>query len=257
MTTSFLVLASWLLVLESFFLISKQYSTTFAAHMIISKGNIVFRRLVHSDIELVRNWRNSSDVSQFMEYREHITPEMQEAWYKSINNNQNLYFVIEYKNEKIGLINGKDIDWDNMSMETGVFIAEKKFLNTEVPLLVILIFGELGVMTFGLKAYAHILKTNERAKRYNKLIGFKLCENQEDVENQLYVMTKESYAKKAKLIRAAFFKISGNNDTVLTFEKHDYENGFVDFIYTKFDENKISRTEINNGLKTIYFKSNN
>ncbi|MFK5856847.1 MAG: GNAT family N-acetyltransferase [Bacteroidota bacterium] len=224
--------------------------------MIISKGNIVFRRLIHCDIELVRNWRNSADVSQFMEYREHITPEMQEKWFKSINNNKNLYFIIEYKNEKIGLINGKDIDWDNMSMETGVFIAEKKYLNTEVPLLAVLIFGELGVMTFGLKAYAHILKTNDRAIRYNKFIGFKLCENQEGVENQLYVMTKETYSKKAKLIRAAFFKLTGVEDTILSFDKNDVDSGFVNFIYDKLNPVKIARTEINNGLKTIYFKSN-
>ena len=135
--------------------------------MIITKGNIVFRRLAHDDIELVRNWRNSSQVSQFMEYRDHITPEMQEKWFESVNNINNLYFVIEYKKEKIGLINGKDIDWEGKSMETGVFIANEKYLNTEVPLLAVLIFGELGVMTFGLKAYAHILKSNDRAKRYN------------------------------------------------------------------------------------------
>ena len=118
--------------------------------MIISKGNIVFRKLIHDDIELVRNHRNSSDVSQFMEYREQITPEMQEKWFKSISNNNNLFFVIEYKGEKIGLINGRDIDWEKHSMETGIFIWDKKFLNTHIPLLAVLIFGELGIMTFGL-----------------------------------------------------------------------------------------------------------
>ncbi len=223
--------------------------------MIISKGNIVFRRLIHDDIELVRNWRNSSQVNQFMEYRDYITPEMQEEWYASINNNNNLFFVIEYKNEKIGLINGKDIDWGKQSMETGVFIANEKFLNTEVPLLVVLIFGELGVVTLGLKAYAHILKTNERAIRYNKFIGFSLCEGQEDINNQLYVMTKESYLKKAKLIRAAFFKLTGSTDTILTFEKHDYETDFADFLLSYLDDDKITRVEENLGLKTLYFKS--
>ncbi len=223
--------------------------------MIVSKGNIVFRRLTHSDIELVRVWRNSTQVSQFMEYREFITPEMQEAWFKSINNNFNLYFVIEYKNEKIGLINGKDIDWDTKKMEVGVFIAVEKYLNTEVPLLVVLAFAELGIVTFDLEPYAHILKSNTRAIRYNKLIGFALCDGQEDVENQQYKMTKKSYLKKSKLIRVAFYKLFGYSDTVIEFEKDDYDTGFVDFIYTKLDEKKISRTEINNGYKTLYFNS--
>lgn len=225
--------------------------------MIISKGNIVFRRLIHDDIELVRKWRNSSQVSQFMEYRDYITPEMQEKWFQSVNNSNNLYFIIEYKSEKIGLINGKDIDWDKKTMEVGVFIAIEKYLNTEIPLLAVLVFGELGVVTFELTAYAHILKTNDRAIRYNKFIGFELCDGQEGAENQLYLMTKKSYMKKARLIRAAFFKLTGTEDMVCSFEKQDYETGFVDFLYDKLDENKIARTEINEGIKTLYFKSNN
>jgi RimJ/RimL family protein N-acetyltransferase len=225
--------------------------------MIISKGNIVFRRLIHSDIELLRSWRNSADVSQFMEYREHITKEMQEAWFKSVDNIYNLYFIIEYKGVKIGLINGKDINWDTLSMETGVFIAVKKYLNTEVPLLAVLIFGELGVVTFRLKAYAHILKSNSRARRYNRFIGFELCEGQESVDNQLYVMTKESYLRKSRLIRAAFFKLMGYDNIILSFSAHDNETGFTDFICEKLDIKKVTRTEINNGLKTFYFNSNN
>ncbi|NQU33725.1 MAG: GNAT family N-acetyltransferase [Bacteroidetes bacterium] len=223
--------------------------------MIITKGNIIFRRLVHADIELVRQHRNSSDVSQFMEYRQHISREMQEKWFESINNNNNLFFVIEYKGEKIGLINGKDIKWEEHSMETGIFIWDKKYLNTHIPLLAVLIFGELGIMTFGLTAYAHILSTNNRAKRYNKLLGFRLCEGQEGVENQLYVMTKESYFKKAKFIRGAFLKLTGNDDTILQFEKNDYQTDFADFLLEKLDNENVARIEENNGIKTLYFKA--
>jgi len=223
--------------------------------MIITKGNIVFRRLVHDDIELVRNHRNSFDVSQFMEYREHITAEMQEKWFQSINNNFNLYFIIEYKGEKIGLINGKDIDWENRSMESGIFIWDKKYLNTHIPLIAVLIFGELGINTFGLTTYAHILKTNHRAKRYNKLLGFKLCDGQENAENQLYKMNKESYLMKAKFIRGAFNKLIGKSDTILKFEKEDYKTDFGDFLFEKLDDGKISRIEEENGLKVLYFKA--
>ena len=223
--------------------------------MIIQKGNITFRKLVHDDIELVRNHRNSHDVSQFMEYREHITSDMQELWFKSIDNHHNLFFVIEYKGQKIGLINGKDIDWEKRSMETGIFIWDSKYLNTHIPLLAVLIFGELGIMTFGLKAYAHILVTNHRAKRYNKLLGFKLCEGQEGIENQLYVMTKESYIGKAKFIRGAFFKLTGKDDTILEFENHDFNSGFADFLFAQLDDGNISRVEESNGSKRLYFKT--
>ncbi len=223
--------------------------------MIISKGQFIFRRLTHGDIELVRKWRNSPEINQFMEYREYITPEMQEKWFNSVNNKYNLYFIIEYKGDKIGLINGKDINWDESSMETGIFIWDTRYLNTPIPLLAVLIFGELGIMTFELKAYAHILKTNERAIRYNTLMGFKLCEGQENLDNQLYVMTKESYSKKARLLRAAFMHLMGTGDTEFHMEKQDYENGLAMLIETKIKDKNISKTETKNGLKTYYFKT--
>ncbi len=221
--------------------------------MIITKGNYSYRRLTLDDIELVRQWRNSELVSQYMEYREEISPEMQLKWFHSIDNIYNMYFIISYKGEKIGVINAKDINWEEKSMETGVFIGVKRFLNTEVPLLAVLIFGELGVSNFNLTAYAHILKTNKRAIRYNKFMGFQLCEGQEDVENQLYKMTRESHLKKAKILRMAFFKVLGNREIVLQFEKHDYENGYAEFFFEKLSEDRKLNVREENGLQTIYF----
>ncbi len=162
---------------------------------------------------------------------------------------------MEYNGEKIGLINGKDIDWDNLSMETGIFIWDKKYLNTHIPLMGVLIFGELGVGIFGLTAYAHILKTNHRAKRYNKLLGFRLCDGQEDKENQLYKMTKETYLSKLSFIKGAISKLIGTNDIILKFEEHDKENDFDKFLFEKLQGEHILNVEETNGLKTLYFKS--
>jgi RimJ/RimL family protein N-acetyltransferase len=223
--------------------------------MIISRGKFVFRRLIHDDIELVRKWRNSAEINQFMEYRDYITSEMQEKWFNSINNKNNLYFVIEYKGRKIGLINGKDIDWEKSAMETGIFIWDAKYQNTPIPLLAVLIFGELGVLTFELTAYAHILKTNYRAIRYNKLLGFKLCKDQDMTVNQLYIMTKESYRKKARLLRVAFLHIMGTEDTVFRLEKHDYESGFAKLLESRIKEENISKIEEDKGISTYFFKA--
>ncbi len=230
-------------------------NTLFLQAMIITRGNIVFRRLTHDDIELVRKHRNSHDVSQFMEYREHITREMQEKWFKSINNINNMYFVIEYKGTKIGLINGKDINYEKLEMETGVFIWDQKYLNTHIPLLAVLIFGEIGVRILGLTAYAHILKSNHRAKRYNRLLGFRICEDQDNKENQLYKMTPKSYLKNSNFIRGAFMKLIGNGRTILEFEDHDLKDGFSDFLYPKLLGDHISSVDEINGLKKIAFKN--
>jgi hypothetical protein len=79
--------------------------------MIIQKYDCKLIRLTEDKIELVRQWRNSPLVSNFMEYRELITPEMQLNWFNKINTNKNYYFIAEYNNVEVGLINLKDIDF--------------------------------------------------------------------------------------------------------------------------------------------------
>ncbi len=221
--------------------------------MIVTKGNIVFRRLNLEDIELVRNWRNSQHVRQHMAYRETITPEMQLSWFHSINNSQNLYFVFEYKGEKIGVFNAKDIDWEKGTMETGIFIAVEKYINTETPLLAVLSFGDIGVRIFKMDIYAHILRSNARAIRYNKLLGFELCENQNDVENQLYKLNKEKFLNRTKLLRPALYKLMGVKNTVLIFDKEDIEKGFKDFLLENIDHTFIKEQVFENEILSVKF----
>ncbi len=223
--------------------------------MIVKKGNISFRRLTLDDIELVRNWRNSKQVNQYMEFRNFITPEMQLAWFHSINNNQNLYFIFEYKGEKIGVFNGKDIDWEKGTMETGIFIAEEKYTNTELPLLAVLSFGELGLRVFSMNSYAHMLKSNKRAIRYNKLLGFELCEGQENAENQLYKLNRERFFNRTKLLRPALYKLMGVKDTVVVFDHADHESGFKDFLISKIDVSVIKEIKEDQDETTVYFHS--
>ena len=104
--------------------------------MIINGFGISLERLKEKDIELVREKRNSTLVSQFMEFRGHITPEMQKEWFNSINNINNLYYIITYNNKKVGLINGAKINWEIMETASGgIFIWEEELWQTHVPLM--------------------------------------------------------------------------------------------------------------------------
>ncbi|MEK5025627.1 GNAT family N-acetyltransferase [Paenibacillus sp. FSL M7-1046] len=168
--------------------------------------SIYFSRLTEDDLELVRNWRNDEKISKFMQYRSYISPEMQLKWYKTINNTENFYFIIMYDELKIGLANIKDIDWDRKCGEVGIFIYEETYLNSLLPYVVSLKGLELDFKEYNLQyVYAHILKTNKRAIRFNKSFGFELEPHQETVENQKYILTRENYEKNAysleKIIR--------------------------------------------------------
>lgn len=195
--------------------------------MKLFKYGIVFERLKHHDIELVRQWRNSDPVRLNMEYREVITPEQQEKWFESINNLSNNYLMIYYKGEKIGLLNDKHIDWQNRTSESGLFLGRPEFYSTFVPYFISVAGIEINFYFMNWnKQYAHILCTNENAIKYNAQLGYKLCEGQDGIDNQLYEMTRESYENTAGKIRKAVRALASDDiKPKLLLEPEDYESG--------------------------------
>lgn len=170
-------------------------------------NKVWFLPLTEDDIELVRIWRNDEKISKFMEYREHITQEMQRNWFRSISNDNNFYFIIMYGELKIGLANIKNIDWNERCGEVGIFIYDDSYLNSLLPYIVSLKGLAMDFEDFGLHyVYAHILKTNKRAIRFNKSFGFQLESNQEHVENQRYILTRENYEKAIKCLKPIIMK---------------------------------------------------
>ena len=225
--------------------------------MRFTKYGVTFKRLTEEDIELVRKWRNSPKVNRFMEYREYITPEMQKEWFKSIDNLDNFYYILEYNNEKIGLINNKNSDWEAGVSESGFFIWDDKYLNTTVPIYASLLLIELGFYVLnGQKNYIRILKNNKRAQEFSRSLGYELCDGQENVENQLYVLTKENFEKKgAKVMKAVKAMVDTEKTGHMYFEKEDYESGLAQFLEEKMKSspilNKIKSKTTDNGK--VYF----
>jgi spore coat polysaccharide biosynthesis predicted glycosyltransferase SpsG len=78
--------------------------------------------------------------------------------------------------------------------------------------------------------YAHILKTNNIARQFNEMLGYKLCENQENVENQLYKLRITDFEQKTIKIRKALDKLYPDNKQALfIFDSYDVESGLADF----------------------------
>ncbi|ADB40250.1 UDP-4-amino-4,6-dideoxy-N-acetyl-beta-L-altrosamine N-acetyltransferase [Spirosoma linguale] len=66
--------------------------------------DITLTPLTETDIELVRTWRNSPEVAQYMYTSEPITAEQQQAWFSRIQqDSSSRYWLIEYNDKKIGL----------------------------------------------------------------------------------------------------------------------------------------------------------
>jgi RimJ/RimL family protein N-acetyltransferase len=139
-----------------------------------------------------------------MEVRTHITEEMQAKWFKSVDNDGNYYFVIESDEKRIGLTNIKEIDYETRCGEWGIFLCDERYLNSIMPVKAAIILLDFGFYDLKLETmYAHILRTNKRAVTFNREFGFSLKESQENVDNQLYELTKGVY----ELNRRKFLRI--------------------------------------------------
>ena len=173
--------------------------------MQLKKYDVILTRLTHNKIEMVRNWRNDPKIVAFMEYKEYITPKMQEAWFNKINNEHNYYFIIQFEGKEIGLINMRDIDYVKSEGEGGIFIYDDEYLNSDVSFRASLCQADFCFETLGLKKIiAHILTSNKRAIQYNKFLGFKKAENQETISNQLYTLEAPDYFKNRERIIQLF-----------------------------------------------------
>ncbi|MFV0470787.1 MAG: GNAT family N-acetyltransferase; N-acetyltransferase [Paludibacteraceae bacterium] len=162
--------------------------------MEISKYGVTLRRITVDKIEMIRQWRNDPKIVKFMEFKEFITPEMQEVWFEKINNEQNYFFLIIIDNQEIGLINVKDIDSRQLEGEAGIFIYDDNYYNSTASFQASFALYDFCFDTLRLdRVVAHILKENKRAIKFNKLIGYKIVSGQDDVKNQLYYLIKSEY----------------------------------------------------------------
>jgi len=226
--------------------------------MRLVKYGVTLRRITENDLELLRNWRNSEQIKKFMHFREFITPEMQRKWFESVNNPDNYYYIIEYRENSIGLINEKNFDRTGTgTTESGIFIADENFSNSHVPVCASLILIEINLYWFnGKDSYIRILRDNYRSVNYNRQLGYVLCPGQEQVDNQLYVMTRKNFEiKTRKIIRAALRLSGGDSNLYIIMEKTDYNSGLAQ-AYENFFRNyplKVDKKTDERGNTVFYY----
>jgi RimJ/RimL family protein N-acetyltransferase len=156
---------------------------------------IKLNRLTADKIELVRNWRNDPKISQYMFYKDYITPEMQLEWFNKINNDSNYYSIVEYNKEEIGLVNIKNIDNDKKCGEGGLFIYEDKYQNSDIPFRVSFCHSDFVFEVLKLDyIYGHIIPDNKRAVQFNKTLGAEINIS-EDGKSLYMILTKENHFK--------------------------------------------------------------
>ncbi len=192
----------------------------------LEQYGVKLTRLQQKDIELIRYWRNQHDVSMYMEYRNYINPKAQQEWFKSINNPYNYYFIIEFEGKKIGLINSRNYDQESGFSEGGIFIWNKEYIDSFAPVYSTLCL--LNFVFFVLKvdkvSTIRILKTNTRAINYNKMIGYQLMPDQENVVNQVYKLNIDDYRIHGEKLNKAAVLLNPNHHVLQYYGTDSPEN---------------------------------
>ena len=192
--------------------------------LVFKQYGIELRRVKQEDIELIRYWRNHYEIRRYMGYQKKISKKQQELWFESINNKLNYYFLIYWLDRNVGVINCKDVNLKDRYGEGGIFIWDKEALNSFVPSLATIILIDLIFNTLEITdvSFIQILKSNQRAMSYNKKLGYFLAPHQENINNQLYVLTKERFNKVfPKLNKGAMIAIGTSGKLLIEGEKSD------------------------------------
>lgn len=183
--------------------------------MKITRYGITLERLRQEQSEMLRNWRNDSKIAQFMFYSGEITEVMQQDWFASIDNEQNFFFVINYKSEPVGLINISSIDWGDKTAATGLFIYDENLWGTDVPVMASLAMLDVFFLLFDVQSVSAKVKGNNLvAHNYNSALGFSRTQKTEHGLGYEYILQKENYMLEAKKLRNAAMRLKGN-DTLI------------------------------------------
>jgi len=148
---------------------------------------VVLTRLTEADLEMVRQWRTSPEINQFMLFQEQITPDMQRQWFASLDPQRDLHFIIHQDGAPCGLSDLKRIDWEAGTNVGGIFVTPY-YWNTDLPMRVTFAAADFAFYDLGLDAtLCSVRKSNARAVRFNLSVGYRILNDESDA-NPAYEM---------------------------------------------------------------------
>ncbi len=176
-------------------------------------------------LEMVRLWRNQDYIREKMQFRELLSSRDQQKWFRNLDPEFNLYWIIRYNSYPIGLVNLKDIDLEKAHGEAGVFIGEPSYLEMPQAMLAILFMMELAFLAFGFDTLrAKIHHRNHRAIRFNLDLGYTLISDQPK-GFQYYSVNHSQFENATRELRRRSIKLYGSRTA---FESMDDGNRWTD-----------------------------
>jgi len=187
--------------------------------LILSQYDVRLIRVQAEHLALILKWRNSDWVRKNMFVQDILQEKNQLAWFNSINNASNYYFIIEYLGEKVGVIHAKNFSEEDGIGEGGIFIGEYDYLETWASVMASIcllnfIFAKTNINRSMVRVQTH----NRRAISYNLKLGYKI--DHQDANECRMILDKEDFFSKTTLLKSVLSKISkGQDELILQGEK--------------------------------------
>ena len=182
--------------------------------LILSQYDVRLIRVQAEHLSLILSWRNNDWVRKNMFVQDILKEKDQLAWFNSINNASNYYFIIEYLGEKVGLIHAKNFSEEDGIGEGGIFIGEYDYLETWASVMASIcllnfIFAKTNINRSMVRVQAH----NRRAISYNLKLGYKI--DFEDANELRMILDKEDFLYKTTVLKSVLSKISKGQDALI------------------------------------------
>lgn len=135
----------------------------------------LLRPLEADNLELVRKWRNSDAVAQYMYTSDSISPEQQQAWYGRMRQDATVkYWLIYHQDRPVGVANLYAISPQNRSCYWAFYLGEENLhgsgIGAKVELAVLdYVFEELKLN----KLACEVFVTNEKVVAMHEKFGFR------------------------------------------------------------------------------------
>lgn len=178
--------------------------------MHFTRFGITLERLEPKHLELVRQWRNSSWVRPYMQYRAFITAEQQVQWFNSLDTRRDWYFTALLQEKPFALFHIKRVDWKINCGEAGGFVGDPRFIGRPEPAQAALALMDFAFLILQLQCLrARYRASLKRIVSFNKQLGYRV--ELEDAQGFLYAtVTSEQYFVSASRLREAAVTLHGN-----------------------------------------------
>ena len=182
--------------------------------LILSQYDVRLIRVQAEHLSLILRWRNNDWVRKNMFVQDILQEKDQLAWFNSINNASNYYFIIEYLGEKVGLIHAKNFSEEDGIGEGGIFIGEYDYLETWASVMASIcllnfIFAKTNINRSMVRVQAH----NRGAISYNLKLGYKI--DYQDANELRMILDKEDFLYKTTVLKSVLSKISKGQDALI------------------------------------------